>query len=183
MNCPKCSQMNEPMRTTCFRCGIVLPKLTSDDNSYQSNINIVIDENIEASEIVSAADCVFLSRLDDLKDYVFEEDWDADFINSELEKVKNDIGYIKELLKSFSDEEKGWMVSGIDQIEQSYYLFRDAIEEFGKILTDNDITHTEEALKIAVQASQLLLSGINRAQSELEKEDVREAKSEEEKNL
>lgn len=174
MKCPKCNQENDPSRVTCFKCGMVLPRMYGEDTSYRSNVDIVIDENVEANEIVSATDCIFLTKLEELKEVIGEEEYSPDILRTELEALRKETGYIKELLGSFSEEEKSWMQQGIYQIEQSYHMFQDSINIFLKFLEDNDSSHIEESIKTAQQASQMLLYGINEAQKELEKEEQEE---------
>jgi len=172
MICPKCGQENDATRMFCYGCGMVLPRMYSDNTSLQSNIDIVIDENIQTDNIVSASDCIFLSKILDLSEIVKKGDYDREFIKNELNLLKIETNYIKELLKSFTDEEKGWMVAGIDQIERSYYLFHDAINKFSDFININNISLVNESVNDASQASKMLLAGINQAQRELEKEEI-----------
>lgn len=171
--CPKCATNNDDTRLTCFRCGMVLPNLSLESLNTKSEVNVVIDDNLESKDVVKASDCIFLTSLKDIKSKFDEGSWDAEEMQNKINAVKQETNYILDLINSFSDEEKSWMTNGLEKIDTSYDLFQGSISKFEQYITDQDSSLLEEAIKSATEASHMLLEGINGAQDELGVEEDR----------
>lgn len=165
--CPKCATVNENTRLTCFRCGMMLPKLSLEELNTKSEVSVVIDENLKAKDVVKASDCIFLTSLKDIKTRIDEGNWENEEIQAKIDSVKQESNYILDLISSFSDEEKSWMKTGLAKIDSSYDMFQESFGKFEQFLRDKNPSNIEEALTTAGEASHLLLSGINEAQDEL----------------
>ncbi|MBI2252019.1 MAG: hypothetical protein HYU63_04640 [Armatimonadetes bacterium] len=169
MQCPKCGEFNDSSRITCFRCAVVLPQLYRGEE-IESELNIVLDESTDVEEIVKSSDCIFLTKLEEIKALIITEEYTQENLINELENVKKETNYIAELLNSFTEEEKKWMKEGISQIEEAYYLFQESISQFYLFLENNNFSLIDEGIKIAHRASKILLKGINDSQKSLEEE-------------
>lgn len=178
--CPKCKTDNEETRLTCFRCGMILPKIGTLPTTAQSEVNVIIDDNLEAEEIVKASDCIFLTHLQEFKDAIISQQTDESNYQTQLDNIKQETKYILDLLNSFSEEEKKWMQNGLIKIEESYNKFQDSFDQFSLYFDDKNSSHLDEGLSLAVQASKLLLNGINESQEELEIEENKLKESESE---
>lgn len=165
--CPKCGTNNEDTRLTCYRCGMVLPKLSMEQLNVKSEVNVVIDENLESKDVVKASDCIFLTALKNIKTKFDEGGFDAEEMKSLLSGIKQETSYILDLINSFSDEEKSWMTAGLEKIDTSYDLFQESIGKFEQYMADQNPSLLEEGIKTAEEASHMLLEGINEAQDEL----------------
>ncbi|MFH1454285.1 MAG: hypothetical protein ABIH00_09975 [Armatimonadota bacterium] len=165
--CPKCGTDNDNTRLTCFRCGMVLPKLSLEELESKSEVNVVIDENLETKDVVKASDCIFLSSLKEIKDLVDSGQWEVEDIQNKLDAVKKESNYILDLINSFSDEEKSWMTTGLSKIDTSYDKFQESFGKFDQFLNTQDASLLEDGMKVATEASHMLLEGINEAQDEL----------------
>lgn len=165
--CPKCATNNDDTRLTCFRCGMVLPNLSLESLNTKSEVNVIIDDNLESKDVVKASDCIFLTAIKDIKTKFETSGWDAEEMQGKIASIKQETNYILDLINSFSDEEKSWMTTGLEKIDTSYDLFHEAIAKLEQYLSDQNQTLLDELMKTAAEASHMLLEGINQAQDEL----------------